>query len=572
MTTEKGIWILGNAVQDLTIDIDLQRLEPDNHGLLELMNFRGNDPLIAAGLVLQLIREGETVHEAQIYLKPQDDLQAEDLKGRKFYKLVGGRKYSLRPPDGNESPAEKSSKVRIPTKSIAWGGGGINVVNTIRSLSPMGVTPVHYSDIGAVTVVPESTIELAGVFISELLSNPRKLSQIKKILVQSKGKAKKGAIDEFTKLAPSLIREPAVGERLYRQFVSAMKDYSPQDNLEVYLTERHTSFAFWRSNSWTTIRNIAVASFTGKDNDVRNKIIFRGHRDTLGDEVAIEDITRKLLDESSECSVIMVNTIYDDKFYEAAFDIATKHKGKEVKLVFAMTDSVANRFKLKHLPEMRDQLEGATLIFNEAELSKYVAEDIGNDASVFADDLAKGRLPDIDLLKKLAWSLVKNLGGGLLAEIYITLGPYGSLGITPAGKIIYVGTFGGNQRPIYDTNGCGDAYAGAVTMLKCHKDPDGYLMKPGGHNAAIQEEGMILTMAVATAAAYAKATNPAGIVRATDVISLLRNEYIPCLEIAQLGQGGFDTQGAKDSAGRLAQPPLARRIDYKDELAKIIKE
>ncbi len=89
---------------------------------------------------------------------------------------------------------------------------------------------------------------------------------------------------------------------------------------------------------------------------------------------------------------------------------------------------------------------------------------------------------------------------------------------------------------------------------------------------------MRLAMGIATAAAYSKATSATGTVSASDVIALLRSEYVPYRVLGNVLQGhepdvyaGIE-RGAMEDDGRVVMPTVARRIGYRGRLRGIIRE
>lgn len=99
-------------------------------------------------------------------------------------------------------------------------------------------------------------------------------------------------------------------------------------------------------------------------------------------------------------------------------------------------------------------------------------------------------------------------------RIYVTIGAQGSLGYdAETNEVIYVSCFNRPRDHLYDTNACGDAYCAAVTLLEWGKR-NGFGGGWGGHRE------MEYFMAVASAAAYCKATDRRGRVDSRTVAGL----------------------------------------------------
>lgn len=589
MTQQPRIWIIGNSVQDLTVDLDLRRLEPDNPHISELIFFKTDDPRprIRLGTHILPTDAGKPIEPGfQVFLKSSTP----DPDDASYYILAGGNKYTLdTPTDEAQVAAAGLPPIRTPLTSLTWAGGGINVVNTIRALSPATATAVHYSDIGRpISHESDAVRNLKGVLADMLrdavlpnlgqlalmseetseapMRNPQEQPQITTLLRAIAGQDADRVIDILLKLGVDFIRTTG-GENYYRRLTAAVNTYTNQSHLQVYLQHNQVDFGFYRSERWRPIQNLVFSGIADELNEVRNKIILRGIRQNLA--VDEEPAVLKSLEDESRAAyfpVVMLNTIYDDVFFDAAFKLIEELKSRSptgLNLVFAMTEHMMQRLKITNLPAMKILLDGSTLIFNEREFAMYLRQVVGEDATQFAQDVEQRRPPERGVLVKLVKALLEKIG--IRAEIYVTLGPYGSLGILPWGEIMYVGTYSVTGRRIYDTTGCGDAYAAVVTLLKHHRRmrPEGLI---GGHvreERRAQEE-MFHAMAWATAAAYSKATSPVGRVYAADVIDLVRTRYVPQAWTARVGDD-------RQVEGRLQEPEWARRIQYTGAFQEIIK-
>ena len=137
----KPIWIFGNAVQDITVDVDLIRLARDNNRIRDFIRLE-EAPLIKSNVVLKTNKYGE-----DYFCKAEIENLEEDEN--KFYLLKPGNKYTLNGNVENDPKfGEKEKCVFLPCENISWGGGGLNVATFLRAISPDPQTvPVKYVDI-----------------------------------------------------------------------------------------------------------------------------------------------------------------------------------------------------------------------------------------------------------------------------------------------------------------------------------------------------------------------------------------------------------------------------------------
>lgn len=137
-------------------------------------------------------------------------------------------------------------------------------------------------------------------------------------------------------------------------------------------------------------------------------------------------------------------------------------------------------------------------------------------------------LPNIKEFATLVTFLRSKFDSLTPPRIYVTLGSRGSLGVDSSGHVIYITSFSKEGATIYDTNACGDAYCAAIALLEWAKRHSGQHNIAGvnfNDPLAFAKE-MEHFMAVATAAAYCKATNRRGRVYATDLKDLLQYNHL----------------------------------------------
>jgi hypothetical protein len=178
---------------------------------------------------------------------------------------------------------------------------------------------------------------------------------------------------------------------------------------------------------------------------------------------------------------------------------------------------------------------------------------------------------NLTTLGKIAQALRAQFAQDPMPRIYITLGSQGSLGVDSTGEVVYVSCFTRPHETIFDTNGCGDAYCAAITLLEWAKRNERLHLAPVDldNDATARAKEMEYFMAVATAAAYAKATDRYGRVdgaRVLDILShahLASDRLVPVHDLAK----GNAPRWVRDGLG---QPPCATIFAVTPTLAQLL--
>jgi sugar/nucleoside kinase (ribokinase family) len=533
--------VIGNAVQDVFVRADLPDLARQSQRSVPI-RFVENDPIIERGTSIDVVRQGEIVHTVDVHLDPGKHGFPND---ENTYKLVvGGKHQLLEGPAGGASASP--ARVRIPFWHRRWGGGGVNCAVTARSLAPATSTRIKYCDI---------TRPLKGQMI--LADLPHFASHLAALMPS----APEGGIP-LEETARRVIDRLASDEGMLRALVSLATKYTEESHLELYLALRKIDFSFFRSASWRKITNLVLAQIIGHDREIHDKVIFRGLRGELdaSERPSAAEHLRRAIDDAD---VVLVNTVYDSIFFDAAIDALKASEPKQI--VWAMTESTQDCMKKTardFIRERREELfENSILIFNETEFSQYVRGKKALDQ--FTSDIQAGRLPSARDVNALVTELVDDVGG-LRAHVFVTLGRLGSIGVLPSGLVLYMGPYQAG-RQVHDTTGCGDAFAAGISLLALHKASIYQRLRDANRGETeISREFALLSMAVATAAAYSKATSPTNEVSASDVVSLLRSQYLPRAEVMQL------EPKAQVAERRLVQPRTSVLSGYEGLLDHII--
>ena len=127
------------------------------------------------------------------------------------------------------------------------------------------------------------------------------------------------------------------------------------------------------------------------------------------------------------------------------------------------------------------------------------------------------------------------------------------------------------KATIFDTNTCGDAFCAAVSLLEWAGHCSSGLGRLAPENAATSPwEEMRYFMAVATAAAYSRATSRVGHVDRREVEDLLRNSYLGSEVVGPLGGVRAGKSKLCDENGFLVTPPIANFVKIEPGLAKLM--
>jgi hypothetical protein len=548
----KFLWIFGNAVQDITVDVDIERLS--------------HDPGYAGNLPIRLSEQGPEV-AAMLWLKTQMGSQtfAAQVELREIqttmdgsYLLEAGRKYTLnRDIESPPSAEARGQSVFLPCENLSWGGGGLNVATFLRALTPSeSVVPIKYTDNAMSRSLP-------------LLI--KKFEGIRKEIGEASSEAGDG--DTLARALSNLYgNSPVQAEVITAKIARLASDYAPERSLEVYLASLPVEGALYRPVHPRFRRNLVISSFRSPSREINNKIVLRGGPSDLDDEE--QSKIEGLLDaHSPDVGAILLDSIKDGPLFRAAYSMYEKvHKHNEnVVAILAMTDAMA-----KFTPWLKARGSGGKLppfilVLNETEADRFATMLEPRTEPFMKVDGP----PDIKKFAKLALVLLSQFELGEAPRIYVTLGARGSLGVDGVGHVVYVSSFSKGGARIYDTNACGDAFCAAIALLEWGKrnghpniaDVD------WGTNMARAEE-MEYFMKVATAAAYCKATNPRGRLYRADLRDLLPNNYLASVILPTVNECALMTEATRhacvDENFRLRQPTVARYHRISTDLGSLI--
>jgi hypothetical protein len=543
--------VIGNGVHDRTVELDLERLRYVDRDVGDKIRIAEDGRVVA-------IRTGTRLK----VVGPLGDWEVVDLRPAGVAQRDGFLRFV---PSENDKfdhdpavVAPPGPTIEVPRKRSRWGGGGVGAITAMRALSPAGVTPLRYVDIGRpITESTRFSENLARVFELVLTSQP--LLARSADLLHPLAAASGAGPSHLEALSAQLravggkvlatINASGLREEFYQRTAKLFRTYSEGTHLEMYLDELAIEFSFFRHPDWKAISNLVISKVRDGSFEVNNKILIRGERAALPPDVGAavrSDVSAAVRD----ASVLMINTIYDQTFFDAAIDVAIRRQGEGTRIIWAMTEKTAA--KIKEL-QLKNQLPpsfftNSVFIFNAPEFAAFLGD------GEFAG--AERRLPRVSLIRSLVKRFTNAIHAPFSCRLYVTLGARGSLGVTQHGEIIYTGTYGHIGREIHDTTGAGDAYAGALALMEYHGAALGLRRN--------ERQFVMQAMAIASAAAYSKATNPLGTVVAEDVARLVSRAYVPAETVAWVGDDGRD-------GARVEAPETARRYPYADELAKVIR-
>jgi hypothetical protein len=556
VSEKRFLWVFGNAVQDITVEVDIERLSRELGSLNEI-RLEDTGPEITAGLWL---RTQVGSQEFAVSVK----LQGQEMP-EKRYRLEGGGKYTLAG-DIVESPQGLPERsLFLPCENLSWGGGGANVVTFLRALAPRPeVVPIKYTDIAMSRSLPILFKNFEAVR-RRVIALPTKY--------QGKDNLERAIRDLYES-------DPVQAEAITSEIAKIASGYAPERSLEVYLASLPVEGVLYRPKVPRFRRNLVFSRFRSAYREIDNKIVLRGSPSDLPDEEESQ-IATLLQARKANIGAVLLNSLKDGPLFRAAYSLYKEAYGtnEEVVAILAMTDAMQKHTDWLLKDRGPDgKFPPFILILNEAEAHRF-ATLLGEECEPFVHE---GGLPDIRNFAKIALTLLRQFDIGKAPRIYVTLGPRGSLGVDGTSNVVYVSSFARRGATIYDTNACGDAYCAAISMLewaKRQKDPSSH-KHPNiadvdfGRNQHPGAEEMRYFMAVATAAAYCKATNRRGRVYSADVKDLLQHNHLASVvlpsvtELAKLEQ--HRRPDCVDENFRLREPAEARYIGVTEELSRLI--
>jgi hypothetical protein len=512
----KELWVLGSAVQDITVSIDLEWLVRRNPTVGTAITLdQGLRLKHGTTVTTQNGRSGLQEFRAQIDIpRIKDDLKSKLFKDG-FYVLAGGGKYTLRNQIQESCSSTKDqAAVFLPCEDVSWGGGGLNVARYIRALAPdPGRVPLVYSDVAMNPPLSDSTLQW-----------PRDAEQI---LVETGD-------------------DRCLEAYLYRHSIDPVLFYPEK--------------AAFR-------RNWVISSVFGAAREIHNKIVLRG-AESNGASGAGKRILDMLNGRSGRLGLVLLNSIRDHELFDAAYG-AFKASGAIG--MFALTERM-QQVAGKLIDDLKSNvtLPPYVLIFNEEELYSF-AKRFGVKRTEAPLMQSAEDIPNLVQFAKLVHSIIKRRPHDDM-RIYVTLGPRGSLGVDSTGRVIHAASYSKSDAVIYDTNTCGDAYCAAIALLEWARRHGnlGHEIAPKEPDYLESESEMQYFMAVATAAAYCRAISRRAQVDSTEVQDLLEHSYLACKMLDDLFHIQRNAGPQLDDGGRLKESPVAVQWGTTKGLAELM--
>ncbi len=512
-TPLKKLWVLGDAVQDVTIEIDLELLLHEDASLRDSILL--DEALSIRDGVWLTTQSGLHNYSAQIRVreagKPSErgDGRASLIPGEK-YVLAGGVLESL-PPQVSDDRI-----VSVRCEDVSWGGGGLNVVRYIRALAPLKESvPIVYSDIAM-------SPPLDGLVEQEM----------------SRGSSA----------------------------AHVLANYSADRYLEVYLDSLSVEAVLHQPVQPEFRRNLVISRVRTSNRETDNKIVCRGS--TASDTVGAEsDLLALLNGRAKEIGAILIDSLKSRELFNAAYSLCKQNP--DTLVIFALTNSM-QRISDALVEDLRNGTPPANcvLMFNEVEVQSFAR--LCSPSEKLEHFMNKPEdIPNLKFFAQTTHAILKNCPQP--PRVYVTLGPRGSLGVDEYRQVVYVGSYTKQKATIFDTNTCGDAFCGAVSLLEWakrfglglhHLAPDSAATSPW--------EEMRYFMAVATAAAYSRATSRLGRVDRREVEDLLRNSYLGSEVLGPLGGVREGKSRLCDDHGFLIKPPNAYFVKIEPGLAQLM--
>jgi hypothetical protein len=554
---KKYLWVFGNAVQDITVEVDIERLSRELDDKRNLIHLAEQGPQIKPNIWLKT-QIGSQEFGVEV------ELQDVELARDGMYLLEGGRKYMLKESIKDSRQDIPEPSLFLPCENLSWGGGGANVVTFLRALTPSAeIVPIRYTDIAMSRSLPDvirRVIEVLEPF-KDTLSIPDSSN-----------------FDLLSFLQSLYEIDRVKAEYITRKIAAIAAYYSPDRSLSVYLASLSVESVLYRPRETRFRRNWVFNRFRSAYREVNNKIILKGKFNPLPDEEK-DNIAKFLQAYIDDVGAIHINSLKDAPLFKAAYSLCKDAcKNENFVTILAMTETTQEciPWMIDDKGESGGKFPPFILVLNETEAHK-LAMALGGDKEPFM----KGNdLPDMCKFAKMASKLREHFNKEGMPRIYVTLGERGSLGVDSGGHVIYVSSFSKRGATVFDTNACGDAYCSAIALLewaKRHGYPDiadvkGRGIYPRGIDPRARE--MHYFMAVATAAAYCKATNRRGRVYAAELRDLLQYNHLASdflwtvdslLNLTQVNH-----PECIDENFRLREPAEARYVGITQQLSDLI--
>lgn len=548
----KRIWVVGDAVQDITVEIDLERLQhkdPDIHKQIYL----DRAPYLKKGLKL-LTSVGSK------YFALKLELPEEKTNKNGFYELTPGRKYPLEGSiEDNPINFDDGNFIYVPGEYLSWGGGGINLIRFLRSIAPNAKrVPITYSDIAMSQTLPFS------------------LDKINEII----GRIEKDDSARLTSQLKDLYQKnPKQAEEITSEMAKIAAEYTPDRSLEVFISSLPADFVMYRPENAKFRRNWVFNKFHDHSSKIDDKIICRGYSDRNGYDY--KDIKEQLGGRLDDIGLAVLNSIKNEAMFDAAYELCCEAYRNEPNLALAMAVTKYMRPFAKKIAKNRKDHPRKThppiiLLMNEKEAFELAKQFIRGRAKLKPFMEGSNDYPDMLAFSKVAEILLKHFNiRNERGRIYVTLGSRGCLGVDGlSGRIAYLDNYQTQNRQIFDTNACGDAYAAGIILMEWGKRyfDSNISGVDKVNNADANEQEMMYFMAVACAAAYSKATSPRGRVDPTVIRYLLDHihlaaQILPTVYSINNDKEGF---GIRKPGGRIEIPKTAEQQGVKSGLDKLM--
>lgn len=318
---------------------------------------------------------------------------------------------------------------------------------------------------------------------------------------------------------------------------------------------------------------------------MRNKIICKGHYKPLVCKPHKKKIQRLLRPDRARdnsnldapVGTIVLDSLKDRPFFQEAFEVAL-HAASEGKplVILAMTEAMLEftGWLRTQWDNRSNQFPELVFLFNAVEAWKFACK-LGYNAEPITKE--EHDTPNVRHFAEIAKAIQGKFSTQDITppRIYVTLGAHGSLGVdATSGNVCYASHYPTEGVRIYDTNGCGDAYCAAISLLEWavrNGYPDIGTSLGAGEPATRKADEMVYFMSVATATAYCKATNRRGRVLASAVRDLLTNVYLGS-DLLPTPAGILKKEPSPCilTDGRLVDPPKARHQGITDDLDRLM--
>jgi sugar/nucleoside kinase (ribokinase family) len=526
-TKKKPMTILGYHNEDLITEVDLTKIDAGEDIIFKEGMFR-----IKKGTSLK-IQYAQYTYTAQINFSGN---RTPDLS-ENYYCLKAGAKYDLETPiirtaiEPLYNGSSENDYVVIPAKSKHWGGGGLNLALTVRSLSPYDVTPINYVDISSSNSIKECLYDIQQV-------------------------------------APLNVNKdvPINDDDVQIAIANILAKYRPELCIETYLASSSITYTTLHSEESLNRTNIVFSKITDGTNLIGDRIILVSPSQTPGSNEyqRSQDIDNSLSKTLIDSGSLIIDTINHYKLFKSvinAWNLADEDTRPKTMVAFTSKNikwfSKARKEK-NGKKKCREFLKNTVCIFNESEFAEYLSEikriKINKDMICFADGS-----PNLSELSKLLVAYRRDFEASLPKRVYITFGKYGSVGVDEKNSIVYTGTYPTRGVTIYDTTGCGDAWFGAIALLEHHHG-----WKRPTQKKESKKFSLSRFMRVASGVAVAKMTNPLGIAKKDEVIFLLDTSYIPWVVVGTCSKETMNELNIDEKTKRCNRIEHADSINYRD--------